>query len=126
MHPLEHGPTPVSVTKRVVYTRRNVVKTKLTRITAPILGLSLLAVLDGRPGNALGAEIYKGPWIIPWDKDASKMTIMVETDGNVDDNFNERRIHFTYDTSTCGKPNWSWSCSATPFNTGWLFRINAV
>lgn len=88
-------------------------KSKLAGRTVAILGLSLLALILLRPETASGAILHYEPWLIPRDKDATKMTIMVETDAGVDCDYNHRRIHFTYDADS-PEPNWSWSCTDIP------------
>ncbi|MFZ5453073.1 MAG: metallophosphoesterase [Thermodesulfobacteriota bacterium] len=73
-----------------------------------ILNFTLLALLAVLPASATGAKLYYGPWLIPANNSATEMFILVVTDKGVDDDFNHRRIHFTYD-SDCPEPNWSYS-----------------
>jgi len=96
-------------------------KSELTGRTLMILGLSLLVLLAGWPGGALGDTM--GPWMIPWDKDAHKMTIMVTTSSLVLNDHDSRRIHFTYDAD-CPEPDWSWSSSDDPIGDAYLYRID--
>jgi hypothetical protein len=102
-------------------------QSKLAARTLLLLALLLLALVAGRTEKAWGADLHYGPYMIPWDKDPSKMTIMVETGTSVSDDHADRQIHFTYDSSS-PEPNWSWS--HTDIDGQWvgdtrrLFRID--
>ena len=76
---------------------------QFVHICSSLLVLAGLSIINN--AHADTAYWYKGPWVIY--EDWEHVHILVETNRGVDNDYNHRRLHFTYDDS-CNEPNWGY------------------